>query len=58
MTMKIEPENPRAHFDTRAYSRAIVPGTLPDQKRKYTSIVYRPDSLLVDSLNTQSQKGD
>lgn len=45
MTMKIEPEDPRAHFDTRAYSRAIVPGTLPDQKKQHTSIMFRPDSL-------------
>lgn len=45
MTMKIDPEDPRAHFDTRAYSRAIVPGTLPDQKKQHGTIVFRPDSL-------------
>lgn len=45
LTMKIEPEDPRAHFDNRAYSRAIVPGTLPDQRKQYGKIMFRPDSL-------------
>jgi len=44
--VKIDPEDPRGHFERRSYSRAIVPGTLPDQKRHYTqSTVFRPDKL-------------
>lgn len=44
-TMKIDPEDPREHFDTRIYTRAIVPGTVPDIKRKYVSPIFRPDSM-------------
>jgi hypothetical protein len=45
MPMEIAPEDPRGHVDRRTYSRAIVPGTLPDQKKAYVSIVFRPDAL-------------
>lgn len=45
MTMKIDPEDPRAHFEARTYARAIVPGTLPDITLRDMSRVFRPDSM-------------
>lgn len=54
MQMEIRPEDPRAHFEKRTYTRALVPGTVPDVNKRYTSINFRPDELVFSVQRTHS----
>lgn len=57
--MEIMAADPRGHRDRRTYTRHIVPGSVPDQRRHYTEIMFRPDtlqfSLARDHKNGESQ---
>ena len=52
--MKIEPEDPRKCYEHRSYTRGIVPGSIPDQKKRFTGITFRPDELRFAVARTHS----